>query len=240
MAEMSETKATQDNDTCPACGGMRKVDGKHCPDCGDGLIARADEWLEIASAGNEVSSKTLDLAKKLATDLHRKLKRIEQLEQLAGELEEAAQGEWFCPGCDVFLHPSRVTQEAACDTCGEEVWWVFAENPTDHTTGATKGYMVFAKRTDGTAPKPVKAMNDALLWGPAYAAALKNKLDGEGLGVDLEVREVFVHVGGDVTEEVESYLAEAEHRQAMEEGRRTVTREMALDAGDPNLEGTPT
>ena len=29
--------------------------------------------------------------------------------------------EWYCPNCDMYLIPERVTFEETCVTCGEEV-----------------------------------------------------------------------------------------------------------------------
>jgi len=35
-----------------------------------------------------------------------------------------AEGDWFCPDCDMFLDASRVTNDEHCDTCGAEVEWL--------------------------------------------------------------------------------------------------------------------
>lgn len=33
-------------------------------------------------------------------------------------------GDWYCPRCDEYLSPGRVTFEERCDVCGDAVQWL--------------------------------------------------------------------------------------------------------------------
>ena len=39
------------------------------------------------------------------------------------EAHESIEGSWYCPVCDLYLDPSRVTFDERCDTCRTEVVW---------------------------------------------------------------------------------------------------------------------
>lgn len=33
-------------------------------------------------------------------------------------------GDWYCPACDEYLSPGRVTSDERCDTCNGPVQWL--------------------------------------------------------------------------------------------------------------------